>query len=306
MIDHESRIPKPGDYFVFEFGRGDSVIVLRDQAGEMKAFHNVCRHRGSRLCQHGFDDPASKDARLPTGRCNSDRRAAIRRCSGVRITRGPTSWTAADLGAERDARLLRLLAERAASRPPANRGRVHLRQPLAHEPPDFESSSIGRGRRWRTVCQDYGTAKLKIAARQHYPTKANWKLVMENFLECYHCGPAHKSLVKAHPFWDGTMSAEQHQRLAKELERFVPTKYRQPDSQRGVGSGAGMIEAFRRGHPQYRVCHRIARRQTGRAAPADEKGYRTTGGRRARRGRWGTSSATTTTSRSCATHRAAS
>src|SRR6185295_16504134 len=63
MVDHESRIPRPGDYFVFEFGRGESVIVLRDQAGEVKGFHNVCRHRGSRLCRHD-DDPAPTDARL--------------------------------------------------------------------------------------------------------------------------------------------------------------------------------------------------------------------------------------------------
>ena len=31
LVDHESRIPKAGDYFVFEFGRGESVIILRDR-----------------------------------------------------------------------------------------------------------------------------------------------------------------------------------------------------------------------------------------------------------------------------------
>jgi nitrite reductase/ring-hydroxylating ferredoxin subunit len=50
MIDHHSRIPKPGDYFIHQFGLGDSIIVVRDQDGEVKGFHNVCRHRGSRLC----------------------------------------------------------------------------------------------------------------------------------------------------------------------------------------------------------------------------------------------------------------
>ena len=67
MIDHHSRIPKPGDYFIYEFGRGDSVIVLRNTAGEVKAFHNVCRHRGSRLCQHGFDEVRPTEA-LPDGK----------------------------------------------------------------------------------------------------------------------------------------------------------------------------------------------------------------------------------------------
>jgi phenylpropionate dioxygenase-like ring-hydroxylating dioxygenase large terminal subunit len=45
---HVSSIPAPGDYFTFDIGP-DSVIVLRDQAGDVQAFHNACRHRGSRL-----------------------------------------------------------------------------------------------------------------------------------------------------------------------------------------------------------------------------------------------------------------
>ena len=67
MVDHQSRIPKPGDYFVFEFGEGSSVIVLRDTAGQVQAYHNVCRHRGSRLVQHGFDGVRPTEA-LPDGK----------------------------------------------------------------------------------------------------------------------------------------------------------------------------------------------------------------------------------------------
>jgi Rieske 2Fe-2S family protein len=62
------------------------------------------------------------------------------------------------------------------------------------------------------------------------PTKANWKLVLENFQECYHCAPAHRALVTTHPFWDGVMPAGQRSRLAKELERYVPE-----DSKRAAG-----------------------------------------------------------------------
>src|SRR6202044_3607513 len=62
MADHESRIAKPGDYFVFEYGRGGSVIIVRDQAGVVKAFHNVCRHRGSRICQHETDNARPTEA----------------------------------------------------------------------------------------------------------------------------------------------------------------------------------------------------------------------------------------------------
>src|SRR5262245_5863007 len=63
MVDHESRIPKPGDYFTFEFGRGENVILVRNEKGQVNAFHNVCRHRGSRLCRDS-DDPRPGDPRL--------------------------------------------------------------------------------------------------------------------------------------------------------------------------------------------------------------------------------------------------
>ena len=79
MVDHENRIPKPGDYFVFEYGSGDSVIILRDKAGAVAAFHNVCRHRGSRLCRHD-DDPAPKDVRLSVKQLGSNGNTPVFRC----------------------------------------------------------------------------------------------------------------------------------------------------------------------------------------------------------------------------------
>src|SRR2546430_15699547 len=41
--------PKPGAYQVVIIGR-ESVIVVRNRAGVLQAFLNVCRHRGARLC----------------------------------------------------------------------------------------------------------------------------------------------------------------------------------------------------------------------------------------------------------------
>lgn len=48
-VGHESQIPRPGDYFLFDYGP-ESIIVVRDQQGEVRAHLNVCRHRGSRVC----------------------------------------------------------------------------------------------------------------------------------------------------------------------------------------------------------------------------------------------------------------
>src|SRR3546814_20099748 len=45
----ESEIPEPGDYVTIDLHK-NSIVLVRDDNGEVKAFHNVCRHRGSRLC----------------------------------------------------------------------------------------------------------------------------------------------------------------------------------------------------------------------------------------------------------------
>ena len=48
-IGRDNALAEPGDYMLVEIA-GESIIVLRDQSGERHAFYNVCRHRGTRLC----------------------------------------------------------------------------------------------------------------------------------------------------------------------------------------------------------------------------------------------------------------
>jgi Rieske 2Fe-2S family protein len=47
---HQSRIPNPGDYFLLNLF-GESLIILRDRENRIRAFYNVCRHRGTRICE---------------------------------------------------------------------------------------------------------------------------------------------------------------------------------------------------------------------------------------------------------------
>ncbi len=49
-VGHDSQLARPGDYFVQDVA-GESLIVARDQKGAVRGFHNVCRHRGTRLCE---------------------------------------------------------------------------------------------------------------------------------------------------------------------------------------------------------------------------------------------------------------
>src|SRR5438445_12313414 len=53
-VGHQSQLAKAGDYFVQEVA-GESLIILRDQQGDVRAFYNVCRHHGTRLCEEQSD-----------------------------------------------------------------------------------------------------------------------------------------------------------------------------------------------------------------------------------------------------------
>ena len=47
---HSSEIPAKGDYQLVEIGE-DSIIVVRGDDGEIRAMHNICRHRGAQVCE---------------------------------------------------------------------------------------------------------------------------------------------------------------------------------------------------------------------------------------------------------------
>lgn len=218
LADHESRIPNPGDYFVFAFGRGESAIVLRDKASAVKAYYNVCRHRGSRLCRHA-DDPLPSDARLSVKQLGAGGNSPIFRCPYHAWTYDLDGHLIAAYGMPNDFQpsengLLPCHVRTA-------EGFIFLNFATDKQPPDFDADVNGL----RNLGQRYGTAGLKIGARIQYPTRANWKLALENFLECYHCGPVHRSLVTTHD-WDYQITAEQKARREQEIAKWVPPEVR--------------------------------------------------------------------------------
>lgn len=172
LVDHCSRIPRAGDYFVYRCG-AESVIVLRDRDQGVRAFYNVCRHRGSLICLESSGN--AKALTCPYHGWTYDLTGRLIGASSM------------PLDFDKQAHSLRPLHLQVES------GLIFLNF-TDGAPPSFDTF-IARHRPFLAP-HDLGSAK--VAVQRHYPTKANWKLVVENFLECYHCKPAHPTYCSVH------------------------------------------------------------------------------------------------------------
>lgn len=217
MADHVSRIPEPGDFFVFKYGLGDSAIVVRNESGEINAFHNVCRHRGSRLCRHD-EDPRIDDKRLSVRQSGESGNTQVFRC--------PYHAWMYDL----DGNLIDAYAMKDDFDMAANSlvkchmriesGHIFLNFSRAEEPPPFDDPNTYGFER---ISKNYDMAGLKVGTRKSYQMKANWKLGLENFMECYHCEASHDSLTATHN-WDYTLEGGRRERWAERVAEWIGPK----------------------------------------------------------------------------------
>lgn len=160
----EMQIPKPGDYQIYGLGP-DEVILVRDDDGSVNAVFNVCTHRGSRLCL----EPRGHVKMLvcPYHQWVFHRNGKLR---AARLT-GPDFDTSAHGLAKAHVRVVE--------------GLIFIC--LADEPPSFDDveQSI------RPHLAPLELAGAALAYHQRYDLRANWKLIVENFHECYHCPGTH-------------------------------------------------------------------------------------------------------------------
>jgi Rieske 2Fe-2S family protein len=170
-VGHQSRIPKPGDWFLFELA-DESLIIVRGRDGEVRALVNVCRHRGSHVCYE--PEGHARAFVCPYHAWTYDLDGRLRAARHMGPDFDPSQHSLA---------------------------RVHVRVLeglifvcFAEDPPRLDdvertlAATLGR----------HGWARAKVAHRAVYPTDANWKLVTENYQECYHCRPAHPEFARYH------------------------------------------------------------------------------------------------------------
>ena len=180
-IGRSDRIAEPGAYLLQAVGP-ESIIVLRDKSGQPRAYYNVCRHRGTRMCEQ-------KEGRFSeTIQCPYH---AWTYALDGRLLAAPSSDTI-DGFSKADYPLHRVgTAEW--------EGWLFIN--LTPDGQSFDSAFapvIGRFSR-------YGLPELTVARRIEYDVKANWKLVVQNYQECYHCAPVHPALTKLSPPTSGEM-----------------------------------------------------------------------------------------------------
>jgi glycine betaine catabolism A len=180
LVGHQSQIANAGDYIV-QTVSGESLIVIRDKSGKIHGFFNVCRHRGSRLIEHRAGEAAN-------GNC-----AAIQ-CPYH-------AWTYGLNG--------RLI------------GAPHMDEVPGFDKGDYPLHPVNLGlwegfifvnlqknpeplAKWFTPLNGkfshWNMSILRPAKRIDYDVRANWKLMFENYSECYHCPGVHPQLQKVSPY----------------------------------------------------------------------------------------------------------
>ena len=166
-----AQIPRPGDYLTFEVS-GSSVIILRHDDGGIRAFFNTCRHRGARLCRDG-------GGHIP-------RRLVCPYHQWAYDLNGHLAQ-APRMHEEFDRRGIRL----AAARVETVAGLIYVC--LTEDAPDFAPFRAAL----EPMLEPHELIHARVAHTVTLVERANWKLVMENARECYHCRAGHPQLMRS-------------------------------------------------------------------------------------------------------------
>ena len=175
-------VGNPGTFRTVTVGR-ESVIVTRARDGGARAFLNVCRHRGARLCVESAGQ-VKRTFRCPYHAWSYDLDGNLAGAPHLPAMHGADR---ADLG----------LATVA-----VQEWLGYVWVCLAGDPPSFSetvvdvvAARLGE----HGAIERYGVERLVPARRITYDVAANWKLVVENFMECYHCATIHPELTGVLP-----------------------------------------------------------------------------------------------------------
>ncbi|MEY2549477.1 MAG: glycine betaine catabolism [Verrucomicrobiota bacterium] len=175
LVGHQSEVAKPGDFFVAEVA-GESLIVTHDRAQTVRGFYNVCRHRGTRLCEEERGHASAIQCPYHAWTYGLDGRL---------------------IGAPHMDEMKGFDKEEFSLHPvrlDVWEGFIFVN--LAERPAALDKwfgPLEGKFSQWNL-------GQLRSAKRVDYDVQANWKLMFENYSECYHCPGVHPMLSKVSPY----------------------------------------------------------------------------------------------------------
>ena len=188
MAGFEVELPTPGCTLALTVGRSP-VVIVRGRDNTLRAFHNSCRHRGAQICADG----AAKRPRLV---CPYHQWAYDLEGKLVHAARMADDFDPAEHALQPVA--LRIVA-----------GTIYIC--LSPAPPEFDSFAQA----FEPMIAPHQLGQAKLAHQATLVEKANWKLVMENARECYHCASNHPELAVTFPIGRKQLSQDEQRHLTE-------------------------------------------------------------------------------------------
>ena len=186
----EEHLPSAGASLVLDL-LGESILVVRTKQNELKAHYNVCRHRGARLCSSRDEKwdvklsggvTSANTIRCPYHRWTYSLDGDLLSAPFVRTSEGfcTGDFSLYPVGLETWGGFFFL----------------NLSPEVAAAEARNLASQLGPIPR---RLQNYPLSELRTAKEITYDVQANWKIIAENYNECYHCGPVHPELCEIVP-----------------------------------------------------------------------------------------------------------
>jgi len=217
-IGHISEFPATGDFSAIMIAQ-ESAIIIRGEDGNLNALVNVCRHRGSRICSE------------QRGRTTS-------------LVCPYHGWTYGLDGSLQSARHMPDTFDRTAH----GLKRLQLRVLEGLVLLSFAEKPLGLENATATLRACFGPfdwPNARVAHHERYQIAANWKLAVENYLECYHCAPAHPEYARLHALEQPPARIETLQQRLRERATVFGTNAATHSHWRSSDSGEEAVFGFR-------------------------------------------------------------
>lgn len=180
FVGMTSEVPNAGDYFTVEIAQ-NPVLIVRGRDGAVNAFHNSCRHRGSRICTAHRGKVANLVC--PYHQWTYD-------------TSGNLLFAGTEMGDDFDTK------QHGLKKTHCKTAGGFIFVCLGKEEPQGDFDEFLET--LETYMEPYDVDNTKLAVESNMYEKANWKLVLENNRECYHCNGSHPELLNTLLEWDDT------------------------------------------------------------------------------------------------------